>query len=143
MSSLTWQNLWINGKLTGEIGICAYVAGEHKVPVIMVSGDDKCCAETAALLPEAVTCQVKKGFSCDGARMPSLEKTRALITECAEKACRNAKNCTPLKPETPLVFKVEMVSRSRMPVNPAYKHLDARTWELTAESMERALFFNW
>ena len=75
--------------------------------------------------------------------MPSLEKTRALITECAEKACRNVKNCAPLKPETPLVLTVELVSRQRMPVNPAYKHLDARTWELTAESMERALFFNW
>ena len=143
MSSASWQNAWVNGRSIGEIGIDAYIAGEHNLPVIMVSGDDKCCAEAAEWLPEAVTCQVKKGFSCDGARMPSLEKTRALITECAEKACRNAKNCTPLKPATPLVFKVELVSRNRMPVNPAYKHLDARTWELTAESMERALFFNW
>ena len=143
MSSASWQNAWVNGRSIGEIGIDAYIAGEHNIPVIMVSGDDKCCAEAAEWLPEAVTCQVKKGFSCDGARMPSLEKTRALITECAEKACRNAKNCTPLKPATPLVFKVELVSRNRMPVNPAYKHLDARTWELTAESMERALFFNW
>ena len=32
---------------TGEIGICAYVAGDHGVPVIMVSGDDKACAEAA------------------------------------------------------------------------------------------------
>ena len=46
MSSVTWQNLWINGRLTGEIGICAYIAGEHKVPVIMFSGDDKTCAES-------------------------------------------------------------------------------------------------
>ena len=36
MSSLTWQSLRINGRSTGEIGICAYIAGEHKVPVIMV-----------------------------------------------------------------------------------------------------------
>ena len=47
MSSKTWQNVWINGRKTGEIGICAYVAGEHGVPVIMVSGDDKACAEAS------------------------------------------------------------------------------------------------
>ena len=85
----------------------------------------------------------QEGFSCGGARMPSFAQTHALITECAEKAVRQAKSCPLLKPETPVTFKLEMVSRSRMPVNPAYKALDARTWELTAESMEKALFFNW
>lgn len=143
MSSAGWQNAWVNGRSIGEIGIDAYIAGEHGVPVIMVSGDDKACKEAGEWLPEAVLCQVKKGFSCGGARMPSLEKSRALITECAEKAVRKAKSFPLLKPETPVTFKLEMVSRSRMPVNPAYKALDARTWELTAESMEKALFFNW
>lgn len=141
MSSVGWQNVWINGRSIGEIGIDAYIAGEHDVPVIMVSGDDKTCIEAAEWLPHAVTCQVKKGFSCNGARMPSFEKTRALITECAEKAVRKAEECPVLKPETPVKFKLEQVSRSPMPVNPAYKHLDARTWELTAESVEQALFF--
>ena len=55
---------------------------------------------------------------------------------------KKAKSCPPLKPETPVTFKLELVSRSSMPNNPAYNHLDARTWELTVESMERALFFN-
>ena len=142
MSSVEWQNVWINGRSIGEIGIDAYIAGEHNVPVIMVSGDDKTCAEAAEWLPHAVTCQVKKGFSCNGARMPSFEKTRALIADCAEKAVRKAKECPVLKPEIPVIFKLEQVSRSSMPVNPAYRHLDARTWELTAESVERALFFN-
>jgi D-amino peptidase len=142
MSSIGWQNAWVNGRSIGEIGIDAYIAGEHNVPVIMVSGDDKTCAEGAEWLPWAVMCQVKKGFSCNGARMPSFEKTRALITECAEKAVRKAKECPVLKPESPVTFKLEQVSRSGMPANPAYKHLDARTWELTVESMERALFFN-
>ena len=141
MSSVGWQNAWVNGRSIGEIGIDAYIAGEHGVPVIMVSGDDKACAEGAEWLPWAVMCQVKKGFSCNGARMPSFEKTHALITECAEKAVRNAGNCTPLKPETPVTFKLELVSRSPMPVNGAYKHLDARTWELTVDTMEQALFF--
>ena len=35
-----------------------------------------------------------------------------------------------------------MVFRNRTPVNPAYRILDARTWELTQETVEKAFFFN-
>ena len=142
MSSKTWQNVWINGRKTGEIGICAYVAGEHGVPVIMVSGDDKACAEAAEWLPEAVTCQVKKGFSCDGARIPAPEKSLRLITAKAEEAVRKAARCPLLKAASPVTMRLELVSRNRTPVNPAYRILDARTWELTQETVEKAFFFN-
>ena len=142
MSSKTWQNVWINGRKTGEIGICAYVAGEHGVPVIMVSGDDKACAEAAEWLPEAVTCQVKKGFSCDGARIPAPEKALNLITAKAEEAVRKASRCPLLKAASPVTMRLELVSRNRTPVNPAYRILDARTWELTQETVEKAFFFN-
>ena len=142
MSSMEWQNVWINGKLTGEIGICAYVAGEHGVPVIMVSGDDKACREAGSWLPEAVLCQVKEGFSCNGARIPSPERSCALIADGAERAVRKAKACPVLKAESPVTFRLELVSRQPLPVNPAYKHLDARTGELQAESVEKAFFFN-
>ena len=142
MSSKTWQNVWINGRKTGEIGICAYVAGEHGVPVIMVSGDDKACAEAAEWLPEAVTCQVKKGFSCDGARIPAPEKSLRLITAKAEEAVRKAARCPLLKAASPVTMRLELVSRNRTPVNPAYRILDARTWELTQETVEKAFFFS-
>ena len=142
MSSKTWQNVWINGRKTGEIGICAYVAGEHGVPVIMVSGDDKACAEAAEWLPEAVTCQVKKGFSCDGARIPAPEKSLRLITAKAEEAVRKAALCPLLKAASPVTMRLELVSRNRTPVNPAYRILDARTWELTQETVEKAFFFS-
>ena len=142
MSSKTWQNVWINGRKTGEIGICAYVAGEHGVPVIMVSGDDKACAEAAEWLPEAVTCQVKKGYSCDGARIPAPEKALNLITAKAEEAVRKASRCPLLKAASPVTMRLELVSRNRTPVNPAYRILDARTWELTQETVEKAFFFS-
>lgn len=142
MSSLTWQNMWINGKLTGEIGICAYIAGEHGVPVIMVSGDDKTCDEAAQWLPGVVTCQVKKGYSCNGARITALEKTNALITRSAEEAVRKAAGMPLLLAEKPVTMRLELVSRQHLPVNPAYKHIDARTWELQQESVEKAFFFN-
>ena len=142
MSSKTWQNVWINGRKTGEIGICAYIAGEHGVPVIMVSGDDKACAEASEWLPEAVTCQVKKGYSCDGARIPAPEKALSLITAKTEEAVRKAARCPLLKAASPVTMRLELVSRNRTPVNPAYRILDARTWELTQETVEKAFFFN-
>ena len=140
MSSLTWQNLWINGRKTGEIGICAYIAGEHKVPVIMVSGDDKTCAEAAEWLPHAVTCQVKKGFSCHGARISAPEKTLSLITACAEKAVRQAQECPLLLAETPVKFRLEMVSRNMPPFHEGDLLPDARTREVTSSSVEKAFF---
>ena len=144
MSSKGWQNLWINGRKTGEIGICAYVAGEHGVPVIMVSGDDKACAEAAVWLPDAVTCQVKKGFSCHGARIPAPGKSLSLITAKTEEAVRKAAagQCRLLDAGSPVTMKLELVSRGHLPVNPAYRHLDARTWELTESSVEKAFFFS-
>jgi D-aminopeptidase len=106
----------------------------------MVSGDDKACAEGAEWLPWAVMCQVKKGFSCHGARIPAPEKTNALITECAEKAVRQADKCSLLLAETPVKFCLEMVSRNMPPCHEGDRLLDARTREVTAESVEKAFF---
>ncbi len=66
----------------------AGIAAQQNVPVIMVSGSDKACAEAEKSFPGIVTCPVKKAFSTLGCRMPSLEKTHALITEKTEEAVR-------------------------------------------------------
>lgn len=143
MSSAGYQHIWMNGRETGEIGIDAAIAAEYNVPVIMVSGDDKTCLEAKDWLPEVCTCQVKKGFSCQGARMPSLQKTQALICSVARQAVEQADKIPCLKMQYPLTWKVELVSRGRLPDNSAYQHLDARTYELQTDSVEKALFFNW
>ena len=44
-SSASIQGMWLNGREVGEIGVDAAIAAEYNVPVVMVSGDDKCCAE--------------------------------------------------------------------------------------------------
>ena len=48
-----------------------------------------------------------------------------------------------LKIASPVTLRLELVSRCRLPDNKAYRHLDARTYELTVGSVEEALFFNW
>jgi D-amino peptidase len=50
-SSASIQGMWLNGREVGEIGVDAAIAAEHKVPVVMVAGDDKTCAEARAWIP--------------------------------------------------------------------------------------------
>lgn len=143
MSSIGIQNIWLNDRKVGEIGILAAIAAERGVPVVMVSGDDKTCIEAADWIPGVVTCQVKKGFSCNGARMPPLEVTHKLITDKTVEALKNIPAKPQIKVEYPVKWKVELVSRGRTPENPAYTIHDARTSEIVADSVEEALRFTW
>ncbi len=67
MSSRHWQNFLLNGKPAGEVAIDAGIAGDSDVPLIMVSGDDKLCAEAKVLLPETVAVETKQGLDVEGA----------------------------------------------------------------------------
>ena len=73
--SYGWQNFYINGRKSGEIALEAGIAGDNGVPILMVSGDDKACAEAKALLKDVITVQVKKGLDAEGAQL--LSKDRA------------------------------------------------------------------
>lgn len=137
---LTWQNCWINDRPAGEIAIDAVIAGEHGVPVVMVSGDDKACAEAAQWVPDAVTCEVKKGFHCNGARLPSLEKSRALITEKTQAALADIGKFRPLRIATPVTFRVALTERRTPPWDDRFRWVDSRTWELTGTSLEQLFF---
>ncbi len=137
-SSLHIQNIWLNGRKAGEIGVDAAIAAEHNVPVLMVSGDDKTCAEAEEWLPGAVTCQVKKGFSAFGARMPSLEKTHQLITEKAEEAVKKCAEQKCIKVDYPVHYRVEMTERNRPPLYT--EQIDGRTYEIVSNSLESAFF---
>jgi D-aminopeptidase len=52
----------MNGKKCGEVAIDAGIAGDHGVPTIMVSGDDKVCKEARKFIKGVQTVQVKKGW---------------------------------------------------------------------------------
>ena len=108
MSSVDWHRYELNGMELGEVGIDAAEAGVHGVPVIMVSGDDKVCAETKELLgPETVTCQVKIGLARHYSRTRTPVAARVLIREAAEEAVRNSGRLKPFKAEPPYVVRLE------------------------------------
>jgi D-amino peptidase len=140
MSSKSWQNFWMNGVKSGELAIDAGMAGDHGVPLLMVSGDDKCCREARKFFKDVVTVQVKKGLDVEGGQLLSLELAHQLIREGAERACREYKRFKPYKVKKPVTMRLELVSRGKVPVHrPDVKVIDGRTYEVTARTVEQAL----
>ena len=73
---------FLNGTEIGEIAFDAALATEQKsLPIIMVSGDDKACAEAARFLPWVTTCEVKRGLDWEKGMLLSPAKAYALVRE--------------------------------------------------------------
>lgn len=139
MSSSGWQNLWLNGAKAGEIAIDAGIAGDAGVPTIMVSGDDKACAEARQWIPGVLTAQVKTGLASGGARLLSKDAAHRLITDTAEAACRKHREIKPLVHAKPVTMRLELVERSRIPGKPDVTVVDGRTYEVSGATTREAL----
>ena len=71
------------------------------------------------------------------------EKAYALLREKTIEAVKNIPNAKPLVHNKPITLRAEMVERFVMPKpyeKPYMKVIDGRTYEVTADSMEQALF---
>ena len=140
MSSKHWQNLRINGQLSGELAIDAGIAGDAGVPTILVSGDDKVCDEARKLFPGIETAEVKKGLDCQGAQLLSKEAAHARIRAAAERAVRRCGEIAPYVVTKPVTMRLEVVSRGVVPVTrDGVTVIDGRTFEVTGDTVEQAL----
>lgn len=140
MSSKSWQNFWMNGKKCGEIAIDAGIAGDHRVPAIMVSGDDKVCKEAGRFIKGVITVQVKQGLDVEGGILLPKEKAHELIRAGAAKAVEACRKIKPYKVKAPVTMRLELVSRGRIPV--ARKHvkvIDGRTYDVVGPDVEGTL----
>ena len=143
MSSAHVQNYWVNGVKFGETAIDAAIVGERGKPVIMVSGDDKLCAEAKAFLPWAVGCEVKRGVTWGGGMLLPQARAHALIREKTREAIANFARMQPFTVAHPLTMRCEMVERGMLPGaygKPYMRIIDGRTYEVDADSMEEALY---
>lgn len=145
MSSRHWQNFWINGRKSGEVGIDAAFAGARGIPVILVSGDDKVCAEALDFLPEVVTVEVKKGLSVEGAIHLPRDRAYDLIRRKAAEAVRKAETgvIRPFTVESPVTLRLELVERGQIPdplARPDIQVIDGRTYEVSDETVESAFW---
>ncbi len=130
MSSAAWHNMWINGKLMGEIGLWACVAGHYGVPCALVSGCAKACEEAAGLVPGIETVETKRGLSRYSAILEPAEKVQSMIRERAEQAVAKAKAIAPYRLDTPVEIRVEYNltgQADEVTIMPGRERLDART----------------
>jgi D-amino peptidase len=80
----------LDGAPVGEGGLNAAVAGEHGVPVVLVAGDDRACAEAGTYAPDAVTVAVKECVSRYAAICLPPARSAALLRDGAEAAMAKA-----------------------------------------------------
>jgi D-amino peptidase len=85
----------LDGVVTGEAGINALVAAHYGVPVVLVTGDDCACAETAALIPGIRIAVVKHYVSRVAAHSLHPVRARELIKEEARAAVAGAPAARP------------------------------------------------
>ncbi len=83
-----YDTIHLNGILLGEIGMEAALAGEQGIPLKFVSGDDRGCAEGRALIPDLITCAVKRSLTPDTGICLPPEKTAKMLHQAAFDAVR-------------------------------------------------------
>ncbi len=107
-SSRTVEYYKINGKLIGEFGARAILAGTFNIPVVFISGDDKAVAEASALVPGIYGVVVKWGHGIELAVHLSAKRAQRLIREIAAKAVKNLGSIPPLKVDPPYVQEIRV-----------------------------------
>lgn len=101
-SSVAYQYYKINGQEVGEIEIDAAFAGEHNVPVIFVSSDDKMIAQANASFPWAETVITKQSLSWSSAVSKHPKTVCTQIYEGVKKAAGRLDTMQPYTFTNPL-----------------------------------------
>ena len=90
-----------------------------------------------------MTAEVKKGITWKGGLLLPKGKAHALLREKTIEAVRNLPNTRPLVYDKPVTLRTERTERFVMPMacaKPYMKVIDGRTYEVTGDTMEEALF---
>ncbi|HLS20313.1 MAG TPA: M55 family metallopeptidase [Bacillota bacterium] len=108
--TLNIRNIYVDDVLVGEIGLNAYVAGYYGVPVIMIAGDDKACAEAKQLMPHIVTAPVKQHVTRASTKSLTPTKAKQLLQEKVKTAIQSFDQMEPLTPPDHPTIRVEFAN---------------------------------
>lgn len=126
----------LNGRVVGETGLNAALAGAYGAPVVLVTGDEAVTAEARALLGEIETVAVKEGVGRTAARCLHPEAARRQIRQAAERAVRL--DVAPFVVPPPVTVRLVFVRASyadMAELAPGSRRVDGRTVEWTGEDM--------
>jgi len=136
----TWNSyvveLRLNGRVMGETGLNAALAGAYNVPVILVTGDRAVTEEARALLGEIETVAVKEGVTRSSARCLHPEVAHQRIRQAAERALSLAVPPFIVPPPITLRLVFQRALQADMAaLVPGSQRVDGRTVEWTGEDM--------
>ena len=123
----------INGRTAAEFDLNTYVAAQHGVPSVFISGDEEICQHARELVPEIETVGVKYGIGNATFNM-SADKACRLIEKGVEEALKKTDACLMKEPErydVEINFK-EAVNAFRASFYPGVEQVDAKTVRYTA-----------
>ncbi|MCX7819512.1 MAG: M55 family metallopeptidase [Kiritimatiellae bacterium] len=140
-SSKGIQRMRLNGREVGEIGVDAAIAAEYGVPVVLVTGDDKTCAEARAWIPGVVVCETKRGTGPQSAEPLPAEVSRRRIREATIEALRKRREIPLIRIEYPATLTRELLPPgSRRTHDPAFVPVpNPQVEERTGERVETLL----
>lgn len=137
-SSSAWQNCHVNDIKAGEFLLDGARAGEHGVPVIMTSGDDKLCAEARFFNSSVIAVQVKEGISRESGRLLSAEESCRRICDGAKEAVAGCGSISPMSVSSPVRLRVEYSQGGEVCIpNPVND--DSRIFKVTGKTLEEAV----
>ncbi|MFN2242973.1 MAG: M55 family metallopeptidase [Anaerolineae bacterium] len=137
----TWSgrvaNLWLNGRIVGEIGLNAALCGHFGLPILLVSGDQTACAEAVDLLGPVETAVVKRASGRMAAQCLPPSAAQQVIYEASLRAVRRlaaGEAPPPFRLESPITLCLELIQSDmadRSASLPGARRLDGRRIEVT------------
>jgi D-amino peptidase len=102
----------VNGEPWSEADLNGALAGTYDVPVGLVTGDDKACAQAAKRLAGVRTVAVKEGFGRGVARSMHPSKAREAIRQAAEAAVRDRASLQQFRIDPPFSLEADVANTS-------------------------------
>ena len=143
-SSARVQNLYLNGRPSGEIGLNASLCGHFGAPVLLISGDQSANKEAAEWIPGIENVVVKQASSRWSAELLPPAVTQQMICEAAARAVHNFANGkfpAPVKQTYPVTVGVDFLyseMADKAALLPGSQRIDGRKIEVTLPDMPAA-----
>ena len=138
------EDMWLNGKAVGEIGLLYAVAESMGVRVVFLSGDDAACAEMNNWDKDVQTVAVKKAIDRFSAELVPLSDARERIESLAKQSIESKINKTKVSnSKSTLVIRWQSASvATHLAGLPNVELIDERTTEIKGPigSLYRQLF---
>ncbi|KOV67646.1 peptidase M55 [Streptomyces sp. MMG1121] len=123
------EDMWLDGRPVGEIGLAHATAAAIGVPLVVLTGDDRACAETAEWDAAVTTVPVKYARGRFAAELRPAEEARTAIEEAVAAALRAPRPAL-APPADPATLTVRWQSASvaaLLPGIPGVTSTDSRT----------------